>query len=352
MTHLIKEIGVVRFRSLGLVLLILVIGTACGPTGWPGATPTVKIGLVAPFEGLYRPLGYEALFAARLAINERNAGEGLAGYRIELVALNDFNEAKAAEIQAKALVIDPDVLGVVGHLSTASTLAALPTYRRATLAVASPWPIGATAERRPGVVSLAPPLEDTESDLETFAEGLGYENRAVIVSKENVPTDEELQALELKLDGVMAGELMLELEQMGNPLPVLGHIDVGSTQLVQVAQSAANGLMFASPAPAPTDVAGATDFIEAYKALAGFSPGPRAVLVYDATHVLLDAIEQAIRERGGRPTRSEIAAIITSVQRRGMTGPISFNEDGQRRAAQTWIYQIERGQYPGLLLTD
>ena len=111
-----------------VVLILLVWGwLACTPLKSSlGIPPTVKIGLVAPFEGLHRPLGYEALFGVKLAIQERNRGQGLHGYRIELVALNDFDDPAEARKQAAALAADPDVLGVVGHLSSPTTLAAGP----------------------------------------------------------------------------------------------------------------------------------------------------------------------------------------------------------------------------------
>jgi len=80
--------------------------------------PTVKIGLSAPFEGLYRDLGHEALHAVRLAVRERNA-EGGVGQRflVELVALNDLNEADEAVEQARKMAVDPGVLGVLGGWS-------------------------------------------------------------------------------------------------------------------------------------------------------------------------------------------------------------------------------------------
>jgi ABC-type branched-subunit amino acid transport system substrate-binding protein len=119
--------------------------------------------------------------------------------------------------------------------------------------------------------------------------------------------------------------------------------------MVQVAKAAANGLVFVSPAPAPRDVPGSEAFIEAYQTLAGFPPGPRAVLAYDATNILLDAIEQAMLEQQ-QPSRSEVCAIITNVQRRGISGDIAFDTQGQRINAPVWVYQIseEKEGYPGV----
>jgi hypothetical protein len=70
-------------------------------------------------------LGYEALHAARLAVRERNAKGGVGQrYLVELVALNDLNEADKAVEQARKMAVDPGVLGVLGGLSQETERAA------------------------------------------------------------------------------------------------------------------------------------------------------------------------------------------------------------------------------------
>jgi ABC-type branched-subunit amino acid transport system substrate-binding protein len=95
----------------------------------------VKIGLVAPFEGRYRPIGYEAIYAARLAIREINARGGLDGHRIELVALDDRGEPERAITAARQLMLDPQVVAVIGHLRPDSSDAAMQIYCEAGLPV-------------------------------------------------------------------------------------------------------------------------------------------------------------------------------------------------------------------------
>jgi hypothetical protein len=101
--------------------------------------PTVKIGLSAPFEGFYRDLGYEVLHAAQLAVRQRNASGGIdQRYLVELVALNDFNEAGEAILQAREMYVDPGVLGVLGGWSFRTAQAAAPEYKRLGLAFLAP----------------------------------------------------------------------------------------------------------------------------------------------------------------------------------------------------------------------
>jgi ABC-type branched-subunit amino acid transport system substrate-binding protein len=105
----------------------------------PGSVkPTVKIGLSAPFEGRHRDLGYEVLYAVRLAVGQRNEAGGVAGrYLVEFVALNDLNEASEAIVQARKMDVDPGVLGVLGGWSPEKS-GVVAEYERLGLAFLSP----------------------------------------------------------------------------------------------------------------------------------------------------------------------------------------------------------------------
>jgi len=324
--------------------------SACTGTGLDGAPLTIKIGLVAPFEGLHRPLGYEALFAAKLALQERNVSGGVNGYQVELVALNDFDDPTEARIQARALVADPEVLGVVGHLSSEATLAAMPVYQGANLAMSIPWTT-LLVDQQNGVVSVAATSVETAERLETLLQERGFNQIMTVSDRQFETISTDTQAIVLDTEGVAAGEITLVLREDGVTQPLLGHVDVGSPQLVQVAKEAAAGLTYVSPGPGPADISGMIDFVEAYQLMAGFPPGPRAVLAYDATNVLLDAIEQAFREQGRQPGRVDVSAAINNIKRQGLSGQIVFDTWGQRVQAPIWIYQIsEEGRYPGMLV--
>lgn len=321
--------------------------TACTP--W-GASPTLKIGLVAPFEGLHRSLGYEALFAVKLALRERNATGGLHGVQVELVALNDFDEPAEATRQAQALVADPAVVGVVGHLSSEATLAALPVYQAADLAVAVPWSIAALPpESRAGVVSLAADQAEAITRLERLAAARGQAPLRLLSPVADGSLEAAGPAL-LLTDAVTAGEIIVAFDQVGMNPPLFGGPAAGSSQLIEVAGSKANGFIFVSPGPDPTTLPAAADFVTAYQGLAGFPPGPRAVLAYEATQVLLDAIEAALADSGRLPARSDIRATINTVQRLGLSGDLTFDSQGQRRQPPLWLYQISDDTYPGRLL--
>ena len=131
----------------GLLLLVLCVALIAG-CSFPGSVPpTVKVGLSAPFEGRYRDLGYEALYAVRLAVQQRNDAGPLGGrYLVELVALNDFNEPQEAVVQARKMGVDPDILGVLGGWSPQTARAAATEYQRLGLAFLTPQAETATRQ--------------------------------------------------------------------------------------------------------------------------------------------------------------------------------------------------------------
>src|SRR3972149_10909793 len=83
--------------SLKFWILVLTFGiSSC----LPSTRPTVKIGLIAPFEGRYREIGEEVIYSARLAVREANASGGLGGYAVELMAFDDGGDP--AQVRGRA----------------------------------------------------------------------------------------------------------------------------------------------------------------------------------------------------------------------------------------------------------
>ncbi|MCX7671516.1 MAG: ABC transporter substrate-binding protein [Anaerolineae bacterium] len=93
----------------------------------------VKIGVIAPFEGTGRPLGYAVLPAIKAAAREANEQALLGRYRVLVVAFNDDLDAGRAAAQARALALDAEVVAVLGPWSRAPADAAGPILAAAGL---------------------------------------------------------------------------------------------------------------------------------------------------------------------------------------------------------------------------
>lgn len=367
-----------RLVHLGLVVLCLMALTGCGPGMYGSTRPLIKIGLAAPFEGLGRPLGYEALRGVKTALGERNAAGGVGGYMVELVALNDSNRPDEAAARAHEFAADPAVVGVITGWSPAVATAALPAYRQAGLAVVVAWSApAALADPAGGIVLLA---ADSERIARAVADRLATSaltGKVAVAGEAGAirpylgqpglpamgvplpagPGDAAVDdwarhlllartappaALVLLADGAQAGGIVRAVRATSWSGLILGGAEAVSPQLVDVAGTAADGVVVASAAPAGVDLAAggggdntaAPDF------------GPRAVMAYDATQVLLAAVESAVRA-GGQPTRDGVGTALLAVRVRGLTGDIVFGADGRRVDAGVWWYRIEGGRYPG-----
>jgi len=123
------QFSVIGFRSLITIYCLLITVLA----GCASVQPVVKIGLVAPFEGAQRELGYDAIYAARLAVREINGSGGVEGYRVALMALDDQGDTELAAATAVALTVDPAVVAVIGHGLAETTAVAQPIYATADL---------------------------------------------------------------------------------------------------------------------------------------------------------------------------------------------------------------------------
>ncbi|HHN93450.1 MAG TPA: hypothetical protein ENK17_01655, partial [Anaerolineae bacterium] len=132
------------FRDVRLSRALLLVGLSLllalvGGCRLPGAVrPTVKLGLAAPFEGRYRYVGYDVIYAVRLALREANAAGGVGGYGVELTAYDDSADPDLAVETARQLAVDSALVAVSGHFRTETTAAALPVYAQAGLSLVAP----------------------------------------------------------------------------------------------------------------------------------------------------------------------------------------------------------------------
>jgi ABC-type branched-subunit amino acid transport system substrate-binding protein len=151
----------------------------------------------------------------------------------------------------------------------------------------------------------------------------------------------DAEAVLCDADPVTAGEVIAALRNAGWAVATTGHrhyekgIFLGGPALaasdfVAVAGQAAEGAVFVTPYPFPADVPGGADFVAAYQAISnGVPPGPLALPAYEATWLLLEALEQEIAAHR-EPTRTGIESALPAAERDGLLGHIVFN------AGQTW----------------
>jgi len=358
---------VVRFVLCGLLLALM--AARCR---FPGTVrPTVKIGLVAPFEGRYRYVGYDVIYAVRLALREVDAAGGVGGYSVELVAYDDGADPDLAVEQARKLAVDPELVAVIGHFREETTGAALPVYAAAGLPLIAPALLddGLTAGPAP-VFRLGPPAEAVAREARGHLAALGLRQVALVTEGgplgrhlQRAPATSQVQIREVAspldggwlgqvaasaaeavfcdLDPVPAGEVALALRGAGWEGGFLGGSELAASDFIAVASLAARGATFVTPWPFPADVSGSAGFVAAYQEVSGGSPpGPLALPAYEATWVLIEALERDI-DAHHVPTAAGMAKALLATRRHGLLGRISFDAQRSWSDAPLYWYRVE-----------
>jgi ABC-type branched-subunit amino acid transport system substrate-binding protein len=202
----------------------------------PSTKPSLKITLVGPFEGRYRDVGIEVIYAARLAIREANVQGGVGGYTVELMGFDDGGDPDQAMMQAKKVATDSQVVAAVGNWLPSTTQAAAAVYDR----VGIPF------------VAISEPLSPTS----------------------------------------------------------------------------------------PLD----PSFVDRYKKISqGVEPNFLAAMAYDATKIILQAIERDVKANG-KPTRLGVAAALAQTDTNGLSGRITFDAKQNSDEGKRWVYKWEEGK--------
>jgi branched-chain amino acid transport system substrate-binding protein len=376
-----------RAHLLGLLLGMALLLPGCRFRFLGSTQPLIKIGLVAPFEGRLRARGYEVLYAVKLAVRQRNEAGGVGGFKVELVALDDGGDPAVAAQQVRELAVDRDVLGVVGHFAEEATQAAAPEYAAQGLALASPGVGAEGITVGGGVVRLGLPDRLLGREAARYAvESLAAKRLAVLRGRGDRHVDDARPSLAdafgaaiqdfggtvvldesivengwasrlaeaspdlvfLSSDAMEGGEVIRLARQAGVEATFFGGPSLGDRALVQVGGAATEGTVYLAMAPAGVDLAGGEAFVADYQALAGYSPGPRATLAYEATNLLFEAIARAAGQSSRQPSRAMVwQQLADGFQHEGLLGAWSVGSDGEPASWPVVVYRIEAGSYPG-----
>jgi ABC-type branched-subunit amino acid transport system substrate-binding protein len=230
------------------------------------AAVPVRIALLAPFEGRYREVGYNALYAVRLALLDADTPA------VELLAVDDGGSAASAADRARALALDPHTRVVIALGCAAAAAATQGAFGDLPVVVAGHW----SGPVQPGVFVLASAALD--SALTTPA----------------CPSVTEAARL---------------------PTPLVGGEVFALAQFPRL-RADLNGIVIASSAALP-DAA----FAARYRASDTFAPPPGllASLTYDAARV-------AAQVAAAAPDRAAVLRALQNIRHDGVNGTIRFSD--------------------------
>jgi branched-chain amino acid transport system substrate-binding protein len=369
------------------VLLLLVCGlllTACGGPKQP-TKGEVIVYVAAPLSGFQANGGQTVLGGARLAAAQINRTGGLLGYEVTVVGLDDESDSDVAvgiaEQVQDEVAQGKNVLGVIGHLNSGQTLAAMEIYKDLPLVVITPtasevsltqkgyrnffrvnandntqarvdaeFLVNTLAAKRVAVVYNDDPYGQGLGQL--IANDLRSMGAEVVVSlqvaveQSTFPT-EVPQILAANPDAVFyAGYevetpyLRLELVDAGLDVPFLASDGAFLAATIDEAGTAAEGMYVSAFGPRPQAVVDEA-WIKAYQAVEYRNPDTYSINGYSALEVLAEGAKEA-----GTFDSVQVANAI-----RGLSaietpmGALSYNADGDLKDQKIYIFQVKDGDW-------
>lgn len=320
----------------------------------------VLIGIMIPTTGSDAADGIDMENAAKYAVSEVNARGGVLGHKIVTTTGDDGCDPSMAVAAASKLVSE-EVVAVVGGYCSSATLPTLKIYGDAGI----PFVIAASnattlIEENPGWAFLINSTGDMQADaaiawfieqgVETVAlidDGTAYsadlkENTNVrlpasgltLLSDDTISRgDQDFSALVTKImaagpDGIYwtgyqaeGSFIVRQLREAGYEGVIIVGDGSSAPEFIDLAGPAAEGVFCTAP-PTVDFLPAAKSFIEGYEAMFPREPGAYAGLMYDATMLLVDAIERA----GSFDQEAIKAALAATDGYEGLTGTIEFTE--------------------------
>lgn len=343
-----------------------------------------KIAFLAPLTGPESVVGLPMSQIVALAVEQANQ-RAECPFPIELLALNDEAEPVRARALAAELVADDDVLGVVGHKNSGPSAAAGGIYAAGGLAQITPSSTNSDLARQ-GWSTFFRVCADNDAQAAAAAafaldtlharrvavvhDGTGYgqplaetfrsaigRGGAEIALIEPVRlgqrdfddavrrlADAAADLIYMGLTEIESSFLVRALRAAGVESRLFGADGGRQSPFPQMAGDAAEGVYETYAGADAQATEQGREFLATYEGRYGPCPifGPE---VYDASSLLLDAICRA-----GIPDRSAVLnAVRNSEGYRGVTGPIRFQPDGNRRDAQVTIWQVRQGEMISLV---
>ena len=357
-----------------IVVMICLLVLACDKR-------SIQIGFAGPLSGPYADLGVHGRNGAQLALEKINVAGGVAGRGLELVVRDDKGTIQGA-VQAAEELIQARVTAIIGHMTSAQSVAALPVAQEAGMVLLSPTTstpklsgikdvffrvqpstdtaaeaLAEYAARDMGLTRLAS-VRDLDNQAyswafhqhfqQTFAAYGGTLVSELTVSSSSSPdwlavardlTEIAPEAVLFILSARDAAALAQALHALGQVVTVFSSGWAMTEELFSAGGRTVERIIFAGqtfydePSPA------LQDFEVRYQRRFGHWPSFAARYAYDAMHVLALALEQTRGRREGLPE-----ALTTIRDYPGLDWPISIDPYGDT-VSPIYITMVRDGQF-------
>nr|WP_150612695.1 branched-chain amino acid ABC transporter substrate-binding protein [Pandoraea terrigena] len=368
-----------RQMNVWCVAVSLSLGTAAAVAH---AQTVVKIGSVAPLTGSMAHVGKDNENGARLAIEEINAqGLVIGGQKItlQLDSQDDAGDPRQATQVAQKLV-DDNVIGVVGHLNSGTTIPASKIYSDAGLVQVSPSAtdpvytqqgfrtsyrmVGTDAQQGPALAKYIAETLKVKTlaivdDSTAYGEGLANqfqkaaEALGIKVLSHDATNDKaiDFRAILTKIkgedpDAIMVGAMdptggpfARQARQLGLRAKILGGDGMCTARMPLLAGEAADNVVCSEAGEALEKMPQGAAFAAKYEKRFGEPIQIYAPFSYDAVYVIVDAMKRA-----NSIDPAKILAAMPSTDYAGVTGRTKFDAHGDLSHGVITLYTYKGGK--------
>ena len=372
------------FITVFTLLLVAALFSACRGAGTEPTGDDAIVYVAAPLSGSHADAGQTALGGVRLAAEEINRSGGLLGHRLIVRALDDEADSNAAVANVnrlrQALRRNERIVGVIGHLYSGPTAAALPLYEGMGLVLITPAAGKRSLTHRGHTMFFRVNASDSDQAAVVarfFVEEMNAQRVAIVHNDTEygrklaaglIDILQELgaaAAIQLELeagqrdvaqllrpirdsaadavffagDATEAASLRAGLMEAGVRLPMLASDGAFLATTIDEAPGAAEGMYVSAFAPSP-HVAADGSWIKAYRSLESREPGPYSINGYAAMQARAAGVRAANSFQG-----AEIAQAMRALEVDTLLGPLRFSANGDPVDPQVWIYRVEGDEF-------
>jgi branched-chain amino acid transport system substrate-binding protein len=345
-----------KFAATAIVLVTVLASTGCA-----GASEGVKLGLIFPMTGPVPTYGQSSQEGAELAINEWNEKGGLLGSEIEYVLADSGCDGATATDAANKVIDQDKVKFIVGAVCSSASipisevtnpkqvLQISPTSTNPKVTIGKPYTfracfldpfqgdVLATFARNDLGASTAAVMYDKGNDYvlglaEYFKQYFEEKGGSVLVYEAYTADDTDFSAILSKVADANVDVLVLpdyynkvnligqQAKEKGITATMIGADGWDSADLdLSAVEGGYHSNHYSAVDPRPV----VQDFLSKYQAAYGKAPDALAVLAYDATQVMLQAIEQA-----GTTDTEKVRDAMAGIEYEGVAGKITFDSEG------------------------
>ena len=352
------------------------------------AADAIKIGGNFELSGAATAYGTPMAEAVQLAVEEANAKGGVSGQQVEAVILdNKTDKTEAAAVATK--LIGEGVVGLVGPATTGAAQAEIPVANETGVTAIFPAATGDgitldsagkvleyifrtcfadsfqgkaaanyVADQLGGkkVALLVDQANDYSQGLaDSFVKQFESKGGEIVVKEAYQTNDTDFQVVlttlltqefdVLYVPGYYteAGLIIKQARELGIEQPIVGGDGFSNDTLVELAgKENLHNVYYTSHYSDKSEEPAVQDFVKAYETKYGKKPDTFAALAYDATNVLLLAIEKA----GSNDPKAVSKALADIKDFKGVTGTFSFDAEHNPIKTAVMIH-FENGEVVG-----